>query len=60
MLQKVPQVVGAERELLENRESPAGVSQWTYRYEHCYYHFEKKTTLIWEKQLCVDDSCVKT
>ena len=41
MLQKVPKIVGTERELLLNRRPPVGDSQRTYSYEHIYYHFEE-------------------
>ena len=34
MLQKVPQIVEAEMELLKLKGSPDGDSQWTYSYEH--------------------------
>ena len=36
------QIVEAEGELLQIIGSHTGASWWSYSYEHCYYHLEKK------------------
>ena len=52
-------VVKLKRSCYKREVNPAGDSQGTYSYEYCYCQFDKKTTLIREKQLSVNETCVK-